>query len=576
MKTHDREKLWPVALAAALVLLSAAGTLEARLVGPAEARTAAVRLLEIENGRPDLRLTQGLFVLDCVEPLLYHNRPVAYLARLGPQGFMILADITEVAPEVFISYEGDPELMTKHPFLVRILDRLEYNKVHLSYLAADVPGGIDPETGEGPDPFQVKQNEYRWSALGRESLSDAERVAESRAAAAVEPLLTSKWNQDTPYWNFTPTVGGQHTYTGCSATAMAQVMYYWKHPAQGQGSHSYQWNGQTLSANFNHPYYWSQMLTSYSGDYTDAQANAVARLMSDVGISINMDYSVDGSGAYPNDNDAFTAFFKYSSDAHEVDRATAGSWAAWFNIIRQQMDVHQPVVMAIYTADSGHAVVADGYRVSPSNQLHINMGWGGYADNYYSVDNIYGYGNAEWDYAVVDVHPMRIKLTLISTAGGTTDPPPGVYSYAYGTTQTVRVTALPETHYSFIGWTGDAAGTQNPVDVVVDMEKTVTANFQRNIYAPLNVTGQKVLNRSFSQAEYINVITFAANPDNVDIKCHKIYRVEGEEKTQIAAIYANPLEYAHRGVSKDATYTYQVVAVNDDLREGDAAVLVIQ
>ncbi|MCX6566365.1 MAG: C10 family peptidase [Candidatus Aminicenantes bacterium] len=560
-----------------LVLIFAAGTLEARLVGQVEARTAAARLLEIENSRPDLRLTLGSFALVRVEPLLYHDRPVAYLIRLMPRGFMILADITEVSPQVFISYEGDPELLTRHPFLVRILDRLEYDKVHLNYLAANVPGRIEPETGEVPDPVQMKRNEMRWSDLGRESLSAAVRVAESWAAAAVGPLLTSKWNQDAPYWNFTPTVGGQHTYTGCSATAMAQVMYYWKHPSRGQGSHSYQWNGTTLSANFNHEYLWTQMRASYSGDYTAAQAAAVARLMSDVGIAVDMGYGVDGSGAWPNDNNAYTAFFKYSPDARFENRADAGSWAAWFNVIRLQMDVHQPAVMAIYQADSGHAVVADGYRTSPSNQLHINMGWGGYADNYYSVDNIYGYGDAQNDYAVVGIHPMQVKLTLISTAGGTTNPPPGVYPFAYGTTHTIRATALPQTHYSFIGWTGDATGTWNPIDVVVNMEKTVTANFQRNIYAPLNATGQKVLNRSFSQAEYINIIKFEDNPDNVDINSYKIYRVEGGERTLVTYInYGNPLEYAHRGVTKDTTYTYHIIAMNNDFREGDAAVVVIQ
>ena len=90
----------------------------------------------------------------------------------------------------------------------------------------------------------------------------------------------------------------------------------------------------------------------------------------------------------------------------------------------------------------------------------------------------------------------------------------------------------------FTGWSGDASGVQNPVDVVVDMEKKVKANFQRNIYAPLNATGQKVLNRSFSQAEHINFIKFEANPDNVDIQNYRIYRVVGGERKLIVTISA--------------------------------------
>ena len=576
MKTRSREQFSFITLLAALFcLLFINGPAEARLVGPAEARTAAGRLLEFENGRPDLRLAPGSFEMDRLEPLFHHGRPIAYLVRLRPQGFMILADITEVSPQVFVSYEGDPELLNRHPYLVRILDRLEFNKVHLNYLQADVSGSIGREPGEIPDPVMRERNERRWSDLGREDVPAAARAAESALVEAVTPLLTSKWDQDAPYWNYTPRDGGQPTYTGCSATAMAQVMYYWKHPSQGQGSHSYTWNGRTLSADFNHPFSWDRMRDSYSVEYTDAEADAVARLMSDVGIAIDMEYGVDGSGAVPNDNSAFTAFFKYSPDARYTDRGEVGSWAAYFEIIRQQMVVHQPAILAVFSEDGGHAVVADGYRTSPSNQLHINLGWGGFADNYYSVDNIFGYGDALDDYAVIGIHPMRIKLTLKTTAGGTTHPAPGTYTYPYGTTQVVRVTAFPETHNTFIGWTGDVVGTQNPVDVVVNMEKSVKAGFQRNIYAPLNATGEKILNLSFSQAEYINLIKFEANPDNADIKYHQIYQVDGAERTEVVTL-EKAVEYRHRGVSKDKVYTYHIVAVNNDYREGDAAVLVIR
>ncbi|MCX6566135.1 MAG: C10 family peptidase [Candidatus Aminicenantes bacterium] len=566
-----------VALAAALVLLFAVGTLEARLVGQTEAWTAAARLLEIENGRPDLRLTQGAFELDWVEPLLYHNRPVAYLIRLKPQGFMILSDITEVSPQVFVSYEGDPEQLTRHPFLIQILNRLEYNKVHLSYLAADVPEDIGPEAGEVPDPVQVKRNEYRWSELAGEGISDADRVAESQAAAAVGPLLTSKWNQDTPFWNNTPTVGGQHTYTGCSATAMAQVMYYWKYPLRGQGSHSYQWNGTTLSANFNHEYLWTQMLASYSGDYTAAQAAAVARLMSDVGISIDMNYGVDASGSVPNANDAFTAFFKYSSDAHWVERADAGSWAAWFNIIRQQMDVYRPVVLAVFKPDSGHAVVADGYRTSPSNQVHINMGWGGYADNYYSVDNIYEYGDTQKDYAVVGIHPpvqVNSKLTIQPSAWGTTTPTAGVHYYPLNTD--VQVTAFPAQYATFVNWTGDASGTDNPVTVKMTRDKTIKADI-RYISPPSNLTGSKDLNRSFSQAEYIDTLSWQANTSNegLSIATYKIYTVSGSTYTLLTEVNADQSQYSRRNAGSSANQ-YAITAVTSGGREGAPALVTIQ
>ena len=88
------------------------------------------------------------------------------------------------------------------------------------------------------------------------------------ALSAVPPLLQSTWSQgsESPtgdaYNMYTPIVDGLHTYTGCSATAQAQVMYFWRHPAVGQGSHSYSWNGQTLAADFAHAYCWERMARS--------------------------------------------------------------------------------------------------------------------------------------------------------------------------------------------------------------------------------------------------------------------------------------------------------------------------
>jgi len=577
MKEKDSAHFWPKAfLAAFIILLLLNVAVEARIVAFVEARSAAVHLLKMENSRPDLRLIQDTFQLGGIEPLFYRHRPVAYLVRLKPQGFMILSDISEVAPQVFVSFSGDFETLRSHPFLVHILNRLEYDKVHLRYLAARLSPSPGTEPEEVPDRVRVNRNEHSWSALGSEAVPGVDLTAESLSAGAMAPLLTSAWNQDAPYWNYTPRVSGTPTYTGCSATAMAQVMYYWKSPLQGEGSHSYHWNGRTLSANFNHTYYWDRMRLSYSSGYSAEEADAVARLMSDVGIAINMDYGTSSSGAVPNANKAFSAFFKYGSDAHYVYRSHSGSWTAYFNTIKQQLDVSQPVIMGIFKPGSGHAVVADGYRTSPSNQVHVNMGWGGTADNYYTVDNIYGYGSASSDYSVVSIHPTQLRLTLQASAGGTITPAPGTYNYNYGTAKVVRVTAWPDTQYELANWSGDASGMQNPIDITVNRGKTVKANFQRIVYAPMNAGGQKVMNRSLSQAEYINVLTFASNPNNVNIQSYKIYQVENGQRTEVGSVDAATFKYWHRGVQKDKAYSYEIVAVNSEPREGHPATVVVR
>lgn len=78
------------------------------------------------------------------------------------------------------------------------------------------------------------------------------RGLDSRSSSAVSPLITTHWHQYAPYNNLCPVPNGstQHTKAGCGAIAMAQFMNYWEYPITGVGSHSYNWQGQTLSADF--------------------------------------------------------------------------------------------------------------------------------------------------------------------------------------------------------------------------------------------------------------------------------------------------------------------------------------
>jgi hypothetical protein len=165
-------------------------------------------------------------------------------------------------------------------------------------------------------------------------------------------------------------------------------------------------------------------------------------------------------------------------------------------------------------------------------------------------------------------------LVIAAGAGGTTSPAPGTHTYA--TDSVVRVTAMPNTHFRFLGWSGDAYGLQNPLDITLDRDRSITASFQRIIYAPTGAAGEMALNRSLSQAEYINVITFEANPDNMDIQGYRIYRVDDGARTLIKTLDAGTFAYLDRGVDAGRSYVYHIVAFNSELREGGAAVVEIQ
>ena len=165
-------------------------------------------------------------------------------------------------------------------------------------------------------------------------------------------------------------------------------------------------------------------------------------------------------------------------------------------------------------------------------------------------------------------------LVIAAGTGGTTSPVPGTYTYPTDSTQ--RITAQPNTHYRFLNWSGDVTGSSNPVDIKMDRDKSISATFQRIIYAPADASGERVGNRSLSQLEYINVITFAANPNNVNIQGYNLYLVENGQRTLVKTLDANTFSYQHRNRDGTKEYTYHIIAVNNELREGDPAIVTIR
>ena len=165
-------------------------------------------------------------------------------------------------------------------------------------------------------------------------------------------------------------------------------------------------------------------------------------------------------------------------------------------------------------------------------------------------------------------------LTILSSAGGNTSPAPGEHVYEQGTE--VEITAIPDDHFRFSHWSGDVSSVANPINVTMSSDMSVKANFIRIIYPPSNTTGQKVLNRSLSQAEYINVLSWQANAENLDVVKYRIYQVEDGIKNLLIELNAGVFHYWHRRVEKDKRYSYAICAVNDENREGDSVLVTVQ
>lgn len=206
---------------------------------------------------------------------------------------------------------------------------------------------------------------------------------------AIAPMIKTKWDQIDPYNAQCPLSGTARTYTGCVATAMAQVMNYWQYPEKGTGSITYTISSleKKVTMNFaNKAFDWDNMKISYlPGSYTQEEADAVAYLMKACGYSVKMDYSTDASGALAmNIPNAFTKYFNYDPNIFYTLRAYHSA-DEWDQMMYENLRDVGPVLVGGGSAlGGGHSFICDGY--DGQGYYHFNWGWSGMSDGYFALD----------------------------------------------------------------------------------------------------------------------------------------------------------------------------------------------
>jgi hypothetical protein len=208
--------------------------------------------------------------------------------------------------------------------------------------------------------------------------------------AVVGPLCQTLWNQNFP-WNSQcpedPEGNGGHVYAGCVATAMGMVMKFWEWPAQGVGSHSYNPQGYAQqSANFGETeYHFELMPNTLDSTSTEEEYFEISQLLHHLGISVDMQYSGSGSGAYSEMvPDALRNYFRYNCEDHLTNYG-GGWWPGWgySNEEWAQMLKNGGLdeLLPLYysgqddSGAGGHAYVCDGY--DENDYFHFNWGWSG-------------------------------------------------------------------------------------------------------------------------------------------------------------------------------------------------------
>lgn len=204
----------------------------------------------------------------------------------------------------------------------------------------------------------------------------------------IAPFLRSTWNQDGYYNDMCPTDASGEALVGCVATAMAQVMFYYRFPTTGLGSNSYYANGYgTQSVNFGSTtYYWDQMLPSLS-----VPNNEVAKIGYHAGVSVEMSYGFDASGAMTEDVDnALESNFRYDASSNYKDKWGVNN-TTWQGYLTTDLNAYRPVIYSGSGNSGGHAFIVDGYQ--GTNYFHFDWGWSGYANGYFYLTALNPAGN---------------------------------------------------------------------------------------------------------------------------------------------------------------------------------------
>jgi len=290
-----------------------------------------------------------------------------YVFALQPKGFVIVSADERVEPILGYSYDNN-FMVTNLPNHVR-----SWLGNYERQIEAVVKEEIAPET----------ETTTKWSRL------KSGQPMSTRSGGTVGPLLTTTWDQGQYYNSLCPVDANGpagHVYTGCVATAMAQIINYHQYPQHGRGTHSYSSTYGTLSVNYgNANYNYALMPNALTATSTATELDAVATLIRDCGVAVNMSYSPTESSAFDQDaRAALMNFFKYNPDMNYAEKYSFSN-DEWETMLRNDLDAGNPVYYS-GQGTGGHAFVCDGYNAN--GFFSFNFGWGGFCDGWYLTSNV--------------------------------------------------------------------------------------------------------------------------------------------------------------------------------------------
>jgi hypothetical protein len=325
------------------------------------------RINQYENtGIDDLRILNYYLVGD-------KGNPIYYVFNINPKGFVIVAGFKNTIPvpaySLYSTYSDTHQPPQFTAWVKQYYDQINYAQTNQ----------IEP----------LPEAISEWNRL---LTDDPSKLLNLKFEKEVSPMLISTWDQGQFYNQMCPADPAGpagHCLTGCVATAMGQLCYYFRWPLTGTGSYTYQHPVYgIITANFGDTEYrWNEMTNS-----VQEQNEAVAELLFHLGVSVDMDYGPAGSGMW-NHKAAYSlrTYFNYSPETQYLYRDSTN--LDWDSVIVAHLDQKIPMYYAGWSVPNvnGHAFIVDGYQTE--TYFHFNWGWGGSYDGYFYLDNLVPGGN---------------------------------------------------------------------------------------------------------------------------------------------------------------------------------------
>ncbi len=338
--------------------------------------------------------------------LVYHKGvPVYYIFNVSESAFVIISADERINPVLGYSFQSNFEEENTSDGLKWLLG--EYKE----QIYEVVSGNLN---------YEHKEITEEWAKY---EISNGQKSNQPTPPLllSVGPLTTTTWSQEC-YYNAqcpvdnSPGTDCGRSPVGCVATAFAQVMKYYNHPAQGTGTTSYSCPPYgTISANFGATTYnWAAMPNILS-----ANSPEVAKILFHAGVAVKMEYTASSSSAYTSAiRTALVNKFKYANTAQEVFKSSYTN-TQWVNKIRTELDAQRIVIISgdDPAHDAGHSFIADGYQ--GTNSFHINWGWEGQDDGYFLLTALspspYSFNSGVS--AIIGIKPLTVPTACPAVTG---------------------------------------------------------------------------------------------------------------------------------------------------------------